>query len=292
MSYFQPTPDISDRSPLTRVSGLTWREWTHVRDNCESPRAFLLGLQHISNIACGRDLNGKVYGQDLIHDLSKQWNAHKPRGVQHQATLARLNYFLFDEMGFIGNILNYHHPDNACIDKVIENRRGSPMTLSAVYMLLARDAGLKAGGCEIPGHYCVRVEDSPGSIIIDPFNRGRLLSLSDAVAHAQECLGSEVTEKDIPKQLGSTRRLLVRVCLGLSQTFSAANNTEAVLNLTAFQLALYPSHAPFYYTLGKLSASLGLVPEARAALHTFLRFKPTLQEREVVEDLLGRLGRV
>src|SRR3954454_21172351 len=58
------------------------------------------------------------------------------------AKVAALNEFLFDEMGFVGNETDYEDPRNSFLNEVLDRRTGIPITLSVVYMEVARRAGL------------------------------------------------------------------------------------------------------------------------------------------------------
>jgi hypothetical protein len=53
-----------------------------------------------------------------------------------------LNSYLFDELGFVGNRKQYEDPRNSCLNEVLERRTGIPITMSVVYMEVARRAGL------------------------------------------------------------------------------------------------------------------------------------------------------
>ena len=67
-----------------------------------------------------------------------------------------LNQYLFDELGFEGNRRRYEDPRNSCLNEVLERRTGIPITLSVVYMEVARRAGLRVDGVNFPGHFLVR----------------------------------------------------------------------------------------------------------------------------------------
>ncbi len=73
-----------------------------------------------------------------------------------QCGVKALNEYLFDELGFTGNRDKYEDPRNSCLNEVLERRTGIPLTLSIVYMEVARRAGLQVDGINFPGHFLVR----------------------------------------------------------------------------------------------------------------------------------------
>ncbi|MBM3316366.1 MAG: transglutaminase family protein [Candidatus Eisenbacteria bacterium] len=87
-----------------------------------------------------------------------------------------LNGYLFRDLGFRGNRERYHDPDNSFIQRVIERRRGIPITLAAVMILVGRRIGLTLHGVGMPRNFLVRYKDKGREIFVDPFNGGRILS--------------------------------------------------------------------------------------------------------------------
>ncbi len=85
------------------------------------------------------------------------------------ARLGCLLRFFFDTARFAGNAEDYYSPDNSYLHRVLETRRGIPITLSIVLLELARHIGLDADGVSFPGHFLVRVKLGGGLVVIDPF---------------------------------------------------------------------------------------------------------------------------
>ena len=73
-----------------------------------------------------------------------------------------LNRYLFQEQGFRGNTEEYYDPRNSYLNEVLDRRTGIPITLSTVYMEVARRAGLEVEGVGLPGHFVVRIQ-TPGT---------------------------------------------------------------------------------------------------------------------------------
>ena len=97
------------------------------------------------------------------------------------AKVAALNEFLFDEMGFAGNEADYEDPRNSFLNEVLDRRTGIPITLSVVYMEVARRADLDVEGINFPGHFLLRCRAPHDlayarDLIIDPFHGGALLT--------------------------------------------------------------------------------------------------------------------
>jgi len=75
---------------------------------------------------------------------------------------------LFHELGLRGNEADYYDARNSFLSDVLDRRLGIPITLSVVFLEVARRVGLGAAGVGFPGHFLVRV----GEVVLDPFHRG------------------------------------------------------------------------------------------------------------------------
>jgi len=87
--------------------------------------------------------------------------------------LAGLRTRLFADLGFAGEGLAYYHPDNSFLHRVVERRRGIPITLSVLAIEVGRRAGISLEGIGMPGHFLVREPRS--GVYLDAFHGGALL---------------------------------------------------------------------------------------------------------------------
>ena len=92
----------------------------------------------------------------------------------------RLAVHLFQSMGFCGNEANYYDPDNSCLSRVIDTRRGIPVTLSILYLLVAKRLKLPVYGVGAPGHFLLGFRDEGEARFLDAFRQGRLLDSAEA----------------------------------------------------------------------------------------------------------------
>ena len=146
-------------------------------------------------------------------------SADAPPGVDagiHARVLA-LNELLFDEIGFTGNEADYEDPRTSFLNQVMDRRTGIPITLSLVYLEVARRAGLAIEGVNHPGHFLVRCR-APHSaphtddLIIDPFHRGTLLSRERLARQPGGTRLPRATKPQIlTRMLGNLKRVYVRM---------------------------------------------------------------------------------
>ena len=108
------------------------------------------------------------------------------RLARERDALARpmvLVHYLGEELGFAGAREDYHHPDNVYLHRAIERKSGMPLTLAAIYMLVARRVGLRAAALPLPGHVLLRLYADDSAMIVDPFSGGRLCTQEECLSY-------------------------------------------------------------------------------------------------------------
>ena len=81
-----------------------------------------------------------------------------------------MNEFLFQEQRFHGNDAFYYDPRNSCLNDVLAYRTGIPITLSVVYMEIARRLQKPLAGIGAPGHFLISYEEDSLTLFIDPYH--------------------------------------------------------------------------------------------------------------------------
>jgi regulator of sirC expression with transglutaminase-like and TPR domain len=102
-----------------------------------------------------------------------------PRAPHRDVAACRL--VLSERDGFEGDDADYGDPRNSMLDQVLERRRGLPITLSIVWIEVARRAGVRLAGVGLPGHYVVGHFQPDPPLLVDPFRGGPIIT-SDAPA--------------------------------------------------------------------------------------------------------------
>lgn len=95
--------------------------------------------------------------------------------------LQLLSRVLHEEEGFNGNQNNYHNPDNSFITKVMVSRRGIPISLSVVYILVGKRLHMPIYGINLPMHFMISYETENFQSYVDPFNGGVQVSRETCV---------------------------------------------------------------------------------------------------------------
>ena len=148
----------------------------------KKPNLFKAGL-HIARLD-RPDLDSEYYLEQFERLVSEARTAVKGKKLDDRDRALRLAKFLFQESGFHGSRTEYYHPGNSYLNEVLEYREGLPITLSVLYLEVARQLGIKgAEGLPIPGHFMVGHRDTdaePELVFIDVFEGGEVIARRDA----------------------------------------------------------------------------------------------------------------
>jgi len=94
-----------------------------------------------------------------------------------------LNNTIFREFGLSGNTTNYHDPQNSFIHKVLESKKGNPITLSCIYTIVAQKLDIPIYGINLPKHFVVAYIDNEAEntplFYINIFNKGQIMKQED-----------------------------------------------------------------------------------------------------------------
>jgi regulator of sirC expression with transglutaminase-like and TPR domain len=152
----------------------------------------------------------------LLDQWGREIASRVARATTDEERVTELGGFLGGHIGLRGNTENYYHPDNSLLPRVIESKVGIPISLTLVYILVGRRAGLRVEGINLPGHFIGRI----GDVLFDPFHRGRMLSASD-------CEGILRKQNLRPHAsyltVASSRLILIRTLANLLYIFQEAN---------------------------------------------------------------------
>lgn len=154
--------------------------------------------------------------------------------------LRLLDRYLFEEKGFHGDRQTYYNPENSYLNRVLDRRRGIPISLSALYLLIGeKRLGLPLRGVQSPGHFLLRHQEGVEEpIFIDAFNGGRLLSAVDCEAFFSS-LGFPFQEQFL-SPVGQ-REILARMCRNLIAIYRDQGEEEKARRLSDWVEALVSS---------------------------------------------------
>ena len=197
--------------------------------------------------------------------------------------ISMLNEHVFEKYGFQGDDEDYYDPRNNFLNAVIDKKTGIPITLSIIYSEVAKYIGLDLRIVGFPGHVVVKYEEE---MIIDPFYRGRLLTINDLEEILYRNFGDGV--EFIPEYLNTatTDQILTRLLRNLKNAYTQSYAYDKAMRCTDMILGIRPESPEEIRDKGILEERLLHYNEALPLLNKYLELEPEAEDADFILELI------
>jgi regulator of sirC expression with transglutaminase-like and TPR domain len=169
-----------------------------------------------------------------------------------------LNYVLYDMHGFKGNTDDYHSPDNSFINRVLETKKGNPISLAVIYSIVAQRLNIPIFGVNLPQHFILAYKDDtlikgntsfkgnvymdhdiPGEIMfyINAFNKGAIFNKWNIDQFLKQL---NIKPQNMYYEPCSNVDIMMRVCRNLIYSYEKINDTEKAEGLKEILAIMQP----------------------------------------------------
>jgi regulator of sirC expression with transglutaminase-like and TPR domain len=151
-----------------------------------------------------------------------------------------VNHVIFDINKFGGNTANIKSPENFYLKPLLDSKKGNPLSLGMLYILIARSLKIPVYGVDLPRHFVLAyVEESPGAggrnateehviFYLNPFNKGAVFTRNEIDLYIRQL---KVEHKDSYFLPCSNLVILRRMINGLIETYKMSSNSDKVTEL-------------------------------------------------------------
>jgi regulator of sirC expression with transglutaminase-like and TPR domain len=216
--------------------------------------------------------------------------------VRRKAPLGRsatalhaLRKVLFEEEGYRGNEDDYGDPRNSFLNEVLDRRVGLPITLSILYIEVARRAGLELHGVGFPGHFLAKYTSATGAeVFVDAFHGGEMLSADECVARYRARTGGRDLDR---RHLAAVapRQILARLLYNLKRTYLERRDDVRAWWVLDRILLLAPNQLEALRDRGLVTARLGVAAAAERDLEAYLARATSATDVQEVRRVLAVL---
>ena len=202
--------------------------------------------------------------------LSARVRRRLPTPREPLPVLGALNAVLVEEEGYRGNSEDYYDPKNSYLNDVMDRKLGIPITLSLVYLEIARRIGFPLCGVPFPGHFLVRHRSEGRDLFLDPYNRGEILLPRDLRARLAGLFGKKAAEEILQQNQNrlpdafvgdaAPKDILIRMLTNLREIYSRRQDLARGRRVVAMLLVLTPD-------ADQARDSLAIIRKMEAALN-------------------------
>ncbi len=258
------------------------------RDQFDLARASLMLAQ---DAYPGLDVGGCLAS---IDDIAVKVKKRLSEDAFPAQKLQALNYTLFTELNFSGNVTDYYDPRNSYLNQVLERRVGIPITLSVLYLEIGQRIGLDLKGVSFPGHFLVKLSVDRGQLVLDPFSGGE----TQTEAELRQRLAKVMPAQDASRaslapflEAATPRQIVTRMLRNLKGIYMQASKYEQALAVMHRLLLVMPEAVDELRDRGIIYEKLECFRPALSDLQNYLRRRPNAMDAVEIHGKVDHLKR-
>jgi len=170
------------------------------------------------------DLEYNTVKSTLEQMYYEVWLEIKPE-MEPMEQVRAINNVLFSKMKFSSNTKNFHSPANSMLSQVLESKKGNPISLCVIYMLIAQKLKLPIYGVNLPSLFILTYKNDQSQFYINAFNKGIIFTKEDIDSYLHQL---NLAPIDIFYQPCSNIDIVARVLRNLINSFEKLSEAERV----------------------------------------------------------------
>ena len=231
------------------------------------------------------DLDLPVF-MERIEALATRVDERCPVGSRSKHVIGQLNWVLFVEEEYQGNVEDYFDPRNSYLNEVLDRKLGIPISLSVLYQAVASRVGLTLAGVNLPAHFLLRETESPAPLFVDPFHAGRTLDVDACERFLSALVGRPYrlrAEEIAPCDSSTTVSRMLR---NLKTIYLERHDHASALPVRRRLAALNPRDLAEVRDWGTTSLQANRPGESLGPLERYIVEQPGAPDIETIRSLL------
>ena len=157
---------------------------------------------------------------DWIRERGRELAGPIAKSRTDRDALSALSECIAGRHGIFGTKDAYERAESSYLHRVVETKRGIPISLSLLYMAVAKELGLELSGVSAPLHFLARYESVAGPLFVDAFSEGRVLTKDECMAWLGEISGLDAAKIKIMLKPVTSRTIIVRMLNNLKAIYA------------------------------------------------------------------------
>jgi regulator of sirC expression with transglutaminase-like and TPR domain len=194
-----------------------------------------------------------------------------------------LNEVLYTQEGLRGNTEDYYDPRNSFLNEVLDRKQGIPISLSIIYIEVARRLNFEIHGVGFPGHFIVKCAGSERETFLDPFNNGQVLSMAACQELLDRVYGGSVSVQPSFFYPMGKKAIIARLLFNLKGLYYQREDYHKALAIVDRILVLHPGILSEIRDRGMLYMQTSLFSKALADLEHYLSHSHAPEDQSFIE---------
>ncbi|MGB3787130.1 MAG: tetratricopeptide repeat protein [Phormidesmis sp.] len=225
---------------------------------------------------------------EKIDQMAAAVRPRLPRGRYPLKVIQVINDYLFEELRFSGNQVEYYDPDNSHLNCVLDRKLGIPISLSLVYLEIARRLRFPMVGVGMPGHFLIRPVVEDMEVFVDPFHQGEVLFVADCEQRFGQLFPQSQWQPEFLSGV-MPKAFLARILMNLKGAYLQVEAFKQAIAAIDKLLLLRPLDFQQMRDRGLLHYQLQNDKLARRDLENYLRSHPNPPDSLRIQKILASL---
>ena len=151
-------------------------------------------------------------------------------GMHPMDQIKTLNSVIFGKLKFGANTKHFHSASNSMLNVVIESKKGNPISLCVIYLLVAQKLNLPIWGVNLPNLFILTYKSGNMQFYINVFNRGLVFNRVDIDSYIAQL---NLTQNEIFYQPCNNLDIIRRVLRNLTLAFEKVGDDDKVKEINS-----------------------------------------------------------
>lgn len=217
--------------------------------------------------------------EEIAGEIARAWT--------ERDALVELSECLAVGHGVYGDRSAYTSADGSFLHRVIETRRGIPISLSLLYMAVAAKVGIELCGVSTPMHFLARCESTEGPLFVDAYGRGRVMNEKQCLNWLERITKFSRCQLEKSLEPAGPRAVLIRMLNNLKVLYLEREDWNSAWLAQHRLAALQPASYADRRDLAIIAVQAQRPGQAVQLLECCLSSCPT-QDKDLLQSQLNR----
>lgn len=136
--------------------------------------------------------------------------------------------FIFEDLNFRGDSEQYHAPENCFLNRVIDRRKGLPISLSLIVMFISHRLEMPFFGINMPIHFMLNFVGDKEELLIDPYDNGAIVTYDQCYFFLKK---NNIEPRPEHFQIATNLDIVLRCIRNLIHSYERKEQLERVTDL-------------------------------------------------------------
>jgi regulator of sirC expression with transglutaminase-like and TPR domain len=237
--------------------------------------------------------DGAIFVERILEMAAKVWHRSARSKYDPLKKAEAVNHVLFKQSEFQGKSDKYKQviddPERYYLHRVLDNKIGSPLTLTLLYCIMADQVGIEYEVLALPSYYLVRLKGLSDEVYVDPFDGGKFLGQEDFQKKFRSAMNrNRILSTNLFERINS-QQLVARLIQQLKHIYILKGGAVEALRAVEMLTCIFPESPELTRDRGVLYCEMEYFTQAMKDLKFYLKARPTADDVNEIKKLTSML---